>query len=156
MASEEAERHELSVSAIRNGTVIDHIQNEATFKVADILRVDREEHQVLVAMNLPSGKVGLKGIVKVESRELTPQEVNKIALIAPSATLNIIKDYCVAEKRMVELPDRVEGIVRCFNPNCITNQQAVSTCFDVVAQSPVSLRCVYCERIMKGKDIILK
>ena len=156
MGSEKPSREQMNVAAIRNGTVIDHIQNEATFKVAEILRLTRNEQTVLVGMNLPSGKVGKKGIIKVEERELTPQEVNTIALIAPEATLNIIQDYRVAGKRRVELPRRVEGIVRCFNPSCITNRQSVTTRFDVVDSSPVSLRCVYCERLMSGTDIVLK
>lgn len=147
---------ELKVSAIRNGTVIDHIQNEATFKVAEILRLGHDENMVLVGMNLPSKKVGKKGLIKIEGRELTPQEVNKIALIAPQATLNIIHEYRVIEKRHVELPARVEGIVRCFNPSCITNCQPVSTAFEVLAANPVRLRCTYCERVMSGADIILK
>ena len=146
----------LSVTAIRNGTVIDHIRNEVTFKVAEILRLEQEEQAVLLGMNLPSGQVGKKGIIKVEGRALTPQEVNIIALIAPEATLNIIKDYKVAEKRKVEVPARVEGIVRCFNPNCITNHQPISTCFDVIDSQPTTLRCVHCERTMRGNDIILK
>ena len=156
MGSGKPPREEMNVAAIRNGTVIDHIQNEATFKVAEILRLAQSDQVVLVGMNLPSGSVGRKGIVKIEERELTPQEVNTIALIAPEATLNIIKDYRVAEKRRVELPERVEGIVRCFNPSCITNCQEVPTRFDVLASSPVSLRCVYCERLMSGPDIVLK
>jgi aspartate carbamoyltransferase regulatory subunit len=138
-------RQQMNVSAIRNGTVIDHIQNEATFKVAEMLHLE-----------LPSQKVGKKGIIKVESRELTPREVNAIALIAPRATLNIIKDYRVVEKRRVELPARLEGIVRCFNPSCITNQQPIATCFEVLRSSPPTLRCIYCERLMSGSDIILK
>ncbi|MHC4480697.1 MAG: aspartate carbamoyltransferase regulatory subunit [Planctomycetota bacterium] len=156
MGSEKSAREEMNVSAIRNGTVIDHIRNEVTFKVAEILRLAREEEMVLVGMNLPSEKMGRKGLVKVESRELTPQEVNKIALIAPQATLSIIKDYQVVEKRSVQLPQSVEGIVRCFNPSCVTNRQEVNTSFEVVAADPVSLRCVYCERVMTGPDIILK
>jgi aspartate carbamoyltransferase regulatory subunit len=155
-ADDGAPRRELSVAAIRNGTVIDHIQNEATFKVADILRLGQGDEVVLVGMNLPSGKGGRKGLVKIEGRELTPQEVNKIALIAPDATFNIIKDYCVAEKRSVELPSHVEGIVRCINPNCVTNKQPVTTCFEVVGTAPVQLRCTFCERIMSGPDIILR
>ena len=147
---------ELKVSAIRNGTVIDHIQNEATFKVAEILRLGQEDDMVLVGMNLPSKKVGRKGLVKIEGRELTPREVNTIALIAPQATLNIIHEYRVIEKRRVELPARVEGIVRCFNPSCITNRQDVSTIFEVLAADPVRLRCTYCERVMSGADIALK
>jgi aspartate carbamoyltransferase regulatory subunit len=149
-------RQQMNVSAIRNGTVIDHIQNEATFKVAEMLHLEQQEQMVLIGMNLPSQKVGKKGIIKVESRELTPREVNAIALIAPRATLNIIKDYRVVEKRRVELPARLEGIVRCFNPSCITNQQPIATCFEVLRSSPPTLRCIYCERLMSGSDIILK
>jgi len=156
MDSAPAPREEMNVAAIRNGTVIDHIQNEATFKVAEILRLAHSDQVVLVGMNLPSGRGGRKGIVKIEDRELTSQEVSTIALIAPQATLNIIKDYQVAGKRRIELPERVEGIVRCFNPSCITNCQDVATRFDVLASSPVSLRCVYCERLMSGPDIVLK
>jgi aspartate carbamoyltransferase regulatory subunit len=156
MPAQSRKSHHMSVTAIRNGTVIDHIHNAATFKVAEILHLSREDNVVLVGMNLPSDQVGTKGIIKVEGRELTLQEVNKIALIAPEATLNIIKDYEVAEKRKVEVPSRVEGIVRCFNPNCITNHQGVGTCFDVVGYSPITLRCVHCERTMSGDDIILK
>ncbi len=156
MAAEEKDRPQLSVTAIRNGTVIDHIRNEATFKVADILRLDREEEVVLVGMNLPSGKVGRKGLIKVESRELTPDEVNKIALIAPDATLNIIKDYAVVGKRHVELPDSVEEIVRCINPDCVTNKQDVPSRFDVIRSTPPSLRCAYCERTMRSGDFVLR
>jgi len=156
MAAEGNARQEMNVSAIRNGTVIDHIENEATFKVADMLRLDREKQMVLVGMNLSSKKVGKKGLIKIESRELTPQEVNKIALIAPDATLNIIKNYRVAEKREVELPERVEAIVRCINPNCVTSRQPVETCFEVLGTSPPALRCVYCERILSGDDIVMK
>ncbi len=156
MSAQGARRQELKVTAIRDGTVIDHIENDATFKVAEILRLEHGDEMVLVGMNLPSSKVGKKGIIKIESRELTSQEVNKIALIAPQATLNIIKDYRVVEKRKVQLPSKVEGIVRCFNPQCVTNQQAVSTSFEVIATGPPTLRCQYCERVMTGADIILK
>lgn len=156
MAAHEEPRREMNVSTICNGTVIDHIRNEATFKVAQILKLEHEQNMVLVGMNLPSGKVGTKGIIKVENRRLTPREVDMIALIAPAATLNIIEDYKVKDKRSVHLPERVEGIVKCFNPSCVSNQQAMRTCFDVVGTSPVSLRCVYCERTMTGPDIILK
>jgi aspartate carbamoyltransferase regulatory subunit len=156
MGSEKSARQEMNVAAIRSGTVIDHIRNDATFKVAEILRLARDEQVVVVGMNLPSGKMGQKGLIKIEGRELTPQEVNKIALIAPQATLSIICDYQVTEKRSVELPAQVEGIVRCFNPSCVTNQQWVNSCFDVMDTDPVSLRCVYCERVMTGSDIILR
>ena len=156
MSPDKPSPQELNVSAIRNGTVIDHIQTEATFKVADMLRLDREDQVVLVGMNLSSKKVGKKGLIKIESRELTPQEVNKIALVAPQATLNIISDFEVVEKVKVQLPAHIERIVKCFNPRCVTNQQALVTKFDVVATSPPALRCLYCERVMRGAEIVLK
>jgi aspartate carbamoyltransferase regulatory subunit len=149
-------RTSMSVTAIRQGTVLDHIPSGATFKVADILQLADEDDVVLVGMNLAGSRAGRKGIIKVENRELTGEEVDKIALIAPQATLNIIKGYEVVEKRAVQLPDRVEDIVRCFNPNCVTNRQQVPTVFDVLATTPPTLRCTYCERTMSGPDVILK
>ncbi len=154
--AQQADRRELNVSAIRNGTVIDHIHSEATFKVADILQVQGEQDMVLVAMNLASSRLGKKGIIKIENRELTPDEVNKIALIAPEATLNIISNFQVVDKARVELPESIERIVKCFNPRCITNNQPIVTKFEVIESSPPALRCLYCERVMRGEDIILK
>ena len=155
MADEPA-RREMNVSAIRNGTVIDHIDSDATFKVADILQVEHGSDMVLVGVNLASGTLGKKGIIKIENRELTPDEVNKIALIAPRATLNIISDFHVVDKAHVELPEQIERIVRCFNPRCITNQQSIVTRFDVIGSTPPALRCLYCERVMRAGEIILK
>lgn len=151
-----ATKQEMNVSAIRNGTVIDHIDSSATFKVADILLVQGEQSMVLVGVNLASGGLGKKGIIKIANRQLTPDEVNKIALIAPRATLNIINDFRVVEKTQVELPKYIERIVKCFNPRCITNQQPLVTKFEVIKTSPPHLRCLYCERVMSGDEIILK
>ncbi|MFP4176207.1 MAG: aspartate carbamoyltransferase regulatory subunit [Planctomycetota bacterium] len=149
-------REKMKVSGIRHGTVIDHIESEATFQVATLLEVEREDNMVLVGMNLESDHLDKKGLIKIEDRKLTPDEVNKIALIAPSATLNIISNYRVTEKFKVQLPETIERIVKCFNPRCVTNQQEMDTRFDVLHTSPPGLRCVYCERVMRGKDILLK
>ena len=154
--AEKQPRTHMNVSTIRHGTVIDHIESEATFKVADILQVQHEPHMVLVGMNLESKHLGKKGIIKIENRVLTPDEVNKIALIAPRATLNIISDFKVVEKFKVELPEQIRRVVKCFNPRCITNQQEIETRFEVVEERPPALRCHYCERVMRGQDIILK
>lgn len=147
---------EMKVTGIQHGTVIDHIDSEATFKVANLLEVADEGNMVLVGMNLESDHLGSKGLIKIEDRKLTPDEVNKIALIAPQATLNIITNYRVSEKFKVELPDTIERIVRCFNPRCVTNQQEMDTTFDVLHTDPPGLRCIYCERVMRGKEILLK
>ena len=154
--SEESPRKKLNVSAIQNGTVIDHIESEATFKVADILEIEDEENKVLVGMNLESQELGRKGIIKIENRRLTSDEVNKIAVVAPRATLNIVSNFAVVEKSKVELPERIERVVKCFNPRCITNQQDIETSFEVIGGSPPALRCAFCERTMRGRDILLK
>ncbi|MFP4026984.1 MAG: aspartate carbamoyltransferase regulatory subunit [Candidatus Brocadiia bacterium] len=154
--NEQNKRPEMNVSAIRHGTVIDHINSEATFKVAKLLKVGDEDNIVLVAMNLESEKLGHKGIIKIENRELTPDEVNKIAVAAPNATLNIISNFEVVEKSKVHLPDKIERVVKCQNPRCITNQEGVMTRFEVIEETPPALRCTYCERVMRGSNILLK
>lgn len=142
---------ELKVTPIRNGTVIDHISPGMALKVLRILDLPKPETRssITAAVNVPSKREGKKDIVKVEDRELDPREVDKIALIAPEATINIIRDYNVAEKHNVKLPEVVSGIVRCGNPNCITNQsEPVTSQFLVVGKKPPRLRCHYCDREM--------
>ena len=146
---------QLAVSAIRNGTVIDQIDSKSTFIVSEILKLHNEEQLVLVGINLSSKKLKKKGIIKISGKSLTQEEVNKIALIAPDATLNIIKDYEVVNKIKVELPDEIKGIVKCINPNCVSNHQTVDNRFHVVSKLPVKLICHYCERVMSGRVIKL-
>ncbi len=137
------------VTPIRNGTVIDHIECGRALKVLRILDVsDNVQSTVSVLMHVPSKKTGWKDVIKVEDRELDPREVDKISLIAPKATINIIRDFNVAEKYNVKTPDVVRGIVRCGNPNCITNKnEPIETEFTVESKHPTVLRCVYCDRI---------
>src|SRR3990167_1866853 len=133
----------LDVSAIKDGSVIDHIDSKSTLKVADILNIQNEEQVVLVGMNL-------------SSKFLDKKEVDKIALIAPNATVNIIKDYEVVKKFKVMVPDIIEGIVKCFNPNCVSSQyQNIISKLHVINKNPIKLQCHYCERIMNSKDIVL-
>lgn len=141
---------ELKVQPIRNGTVIDHIDPGMAFKVLRVLGLPRRGGTSVVSaiMNVPSGADARKDIVKVEDRELRPEELSRIALIAPHATINIIRDYNVAEKREVEVPDEVADIVRCTNPNCVTNHEPVAARFAVVHKEPVVLRCAFCDRVI--------
>ena len=140
---------------IRNGTVIDHILAGHALDVLKILGIDgREGHIVSVAMNVISKKQNKKDIVKVENRELKPGEVDKIALISPSATISIIRDYEVAEKTRVKLPESISGIVRCSNPACVSNAEPVEPRFSVERQDPLRLRCFYCVRIMEKTDVL--
>lgn len=146
---------ELSVSAIREGTVIDHIPSKSTFKVLEILKLEEHREIISIATNLDSKKVGKKGIIKVGGRSLTKEEVDKIALIAPNATVNIIKDYEVRKKLRVSVPDELENIIKCSNPNCITNNEKTDTKFYVVKGFPIKVKCHYCERVMEKEDIKL-
>jgi len=145
---------ELKVKPIKNGTVIDHIKANKALSVLKILGLPSKEAAVTIAMNVQSSEMGSKDIVKVEGRELAPEEVDKIALIAPKATINIIRDYDIVEKGKVNLHDEIHGILKCQNPNCITNtEEPVKTRFYVIGKGPVILRCYYCERIMDEDEI---
>lgn len=150
------QRKELKVSAIENGTVIDHIPVQSVYQVLRILNLMEYNDQLLIGTNLESQKMGKKGIIKVSNKFFKSDEINKIALVAPSATLILIKDFRVSEKKQVEIPNMVETIVKCFNPNCITNVEDVVTRFDVVNKDVLKLRCHYCEKITAKDNMTFK
>ena len=138
---------ELKVTPIKNGTVIDHIPPGFSLKVLHVLKIpEATSSAVSVAMNVKS-KMGKKDIVKIENKELDKREVNKISLIAPKATINIIRDYEVVKKHRVQLPDEIVGIVKCSNPTCISNsREPVESRFILVSKDPPHIKCYYCER----------
>jgi aspartate carbamoyltransferase regulatory subunit len=147
---------ELRVSKIKNGTVIDHITGGHALDVVKILGITgKEESPITIAMNVPSKRLKRKDIVKIEGRELKPQEVHKIALIAPHASINIIRDYKVVKKEEVKLPKVIEGIIKCTNPACISNSnEPVKPKFYVDSEEPLSLKCHYCGYIVEKKDVL--
>lgn len=147
---------ELRVRKIRNGTVIDHITDGMALKVLKILGICGEEDNIVsVVMHVPSEKIGRKDIVKVEGKELDSREVDKIALISPSATINIVRDYKIVKKEKVKLPEVIEGFPRCVNPNCVTNSgEPVNPRFRVEEQNPLLIRCEYCGRSMGAEEIL--
>jgi aspartate carbamoyltransferase regulatory subunit len=147
---------EVKVRKIKNGTVIDHIVAGQALNVLRIIGIAREYPRttVTVAMNVPSGKMGTKDIVKVEGKELKEDEVDKISLISQNATINIIRDYEVVEKKKVKMPSLLEGVLVCANPNCITHFENIKSKFIVEKETPIKLRCIYCERVMKEEDIV--
>ena len=148
-------RRELKVSALRNGTVIDHIPAENTFQVIKILGLENSKSQIYIGNHLESKKFGTKGLIKISDKYFEKDEINKISLAAPSATLIEIKDYEVVSKSKVEIPEQVEKIVRCFNPKCITNNQRVETKFKVITDhhGRMKLKCHYCEKTMAQENI---
>ena len=140
-------RKELKVSALENGTVIDHIPAASLFHALRILKLDSVKNEIYFGTNLSSEKYGTKGIIKVRDRYFKNEEINKIALVAPTATLIEIKDFDVVRKENIDTPEKVENFVKCFNPKCITNHQAVSTRFKVINdEGELKLRCHYCEK----------
>ena len=144
---------QLSVSAIKDGTVIDHVPASVLFNVVSILNLDKLHTMVTFGTNLESKKLGKKGIIKLSEVFFKDDDINKIALVAPSAKLNIIKNFEVIEKRVVEVPDEIVGIVKCVNPKCITNNQPVATKFNVISKDIIRLKCHYCEKITNQQNI---
>lgn len=147
------EPKQLSVSAIENGTVIDHIPAKNLFKVISILGLDHIDSQITFGTNLESKKLGRKAIIKISGKFFEDNDINRIALVAPEAKLNIIKDYEVVEKKVVEVPDAIVGIAKCMNPKCITNYEKVTTRFKVVSKKNVALKCHYCEKITNQENL---
>jgi len=138
---------ELKITPIKDGTVIDHITPGCALKVLRVLKIPESTSSVVSVLMNVSGKKGKKDIVKVENRELDPKELDKIALLAPRATINIIRDYEVVKKHIVVIPDEVIGITRCSNPTCISNaREPVERRFHVISKDPPRIRCYYCER----------
>lgn len=145
---------ELKVKPIKNGTVIDHITANKSLNVLKILGLPHEKSKVTIAMNVQSPHMDSKDIVKIENRELASSEVDQIALIAPNATINIIRDYEIVEKGKVHLLSEIKDLLDCPNPNCITNTlEPVQNKFYVIEKEPVILRCHYCERLMEESEI---
>lgn len=149
-------RTELKVSAIRSGTVIDHIPSENTFRVFQILDLENTKDQVYLGTNLESKKLGKKGIIKISGKYFEPSEINKIALVAPEATLIEIKEYEIVKKGKIVPPETIDKIVKCVNPKCVTNNQHVETQFNIITDyhGKMKLVCHYCEKSMIQKDIV--
>lgn len=139
-------KKELAVAALRNGTVIDHLPVSSVFRIAALIGLSQADSVITIANNLPSSRLGRKGIIKIADREFSQDELNRIALLAPSAVINTIRDYEVVNKEQVVMPDEVVGIIECPNPKCITRNEPMASRFHTLsaADGPV-LRCHYCD-----------
>ncbi len=147
---------DLRVSKIKEGTVIDHIRGGYALDVIKILGITGKEKRVItIAINVPSKRFGVKDIVKIEGRALNSREVNRIALVAPHASINIVHDYKVTEKLEVKLPKILEGIIKCVNPCCISNStEPVLPRFYVKNEEPILLKCHYCGFTLDQADVL--
>lgn len=149
-------KKELAVAALENGIVIDHIPSDQLFKVVDLLNIKSLTGSVTIGYNLKSSRMGKKGIVKIADVELPEQTLNRIALIAPHAVVNKIKDYEVVDKHEVTLADVLDDVVKCNNPKCITNNEPMPTLFHVIDRDRIVLRCHYCECITTHDEVVIK
>ncbi|HCE48347.1 MAG TPA: aspartate carbamoyltransferase regulatory subunit [Prevotellaceae bacterium] len=139
-------KEELRVSAIKDGTVIDHIPSNKLLAVVSLLHLENVSSPVTVGYNLKSRKMGKKSLIKIADRYFTDEEINQLSVVSPNVTLCIIKNYDVVEKKQVKMPDDLSGIVRCHNPKCITNNEPMRTLFHVVDKEKGIIKCHYCEK----------
>jgi aspartate carbamoyltransferase regulatory subunit len=147
---------ELRVSKIKEGTVIDHIRGGYALDVIKILGITGKEKRVItIGINVSSRRFGVKDIMKIEGRALNSQEVNRIALVAPHASINIVRNYKVVEKLEVKLPKLIEGIIKCVNPCCVSNSdEPIGSKFYVKNEEPLSLKCHYCGITLEQNDVL--
>ena len=151
----ENNKQALQVSALCNGTVIDHIPADKLFAVVNLLDIPTMGNNVTIGYNLESKKLGKKGLIKISDRFFTDDEINKISVVAPNVVLNTIRDYNVVEKREVKMPDEIHNIIKCNNLNCITNNEPMETHFYVANRETHTLKCRYCEKEVNLDDITL-
>lgn len=149
------EQSDLMVRRIKEGTVIDHIDEGKGLKVLNALQIDGKDGSLItLALNVPSGKFKKKDIIKVENKFLKDDDTNKLAVIAPSATINMIKEYKLVEKRRVSLPNEIDRIFRCSNPDCITNStEHIESVMDVINKDGRVLKCRYCARVLDVNEL---
>ena len=139
-------KKELQVAAIENGTVIDHIPADKTYQVVRLLCLEKIGTPVTIGYNLPSSKMGKKGIIKIADKYFTDEEINRLSVVAPNIVLNTIHNYEVVEKKRVETPSELHGIIKCNNPKCITNNEPMATVFHTVDAALGIIRCHYCDK----------
>jgi len=146
-----SDSRQYKVFRIEEGTVIDHIPSPKGLTVFKMLSKNNDS-LISIGLNFDSSRVGKKDLIKFEGKEISKKETDKIALIAPEATINIIKDFKVVEKRHIDVPTEIHGLLKCLNPACITNAERIETNFKVVENKPVKVMCHYCERIAEVKS----
>ena len=148
-------KQELQVAALENGTVIDHIPSDKLVAVVTLLNLEHMSNNITIGYNLKSRKLGIKGIIKISDKFFCDEEINRISVVAPHVKLNIIRDYEVVEKREVNMPNELKGIIKCNNPKCITNNEPMSTYFHVTDKEHCIVCCHYCEKELKREEIII-
>ena len=136
----------LQVEAIQDGSVIDHIPIQQAVKILNFFKLTQTNEKITIGLNLPTHSGAGKDLIKVENTFISDEQANQLALFAPNATINQIKDFKVVNKFQVQLPDSFIGVLSCPNSNCITHNEPVSTRFYVKKKNNLALKCHYCEK----------
>jgi len=152
--SDDGPGRQQQVAALRHGTVVDHLSPGMALKALQLIGVPREG-AALIGVNLYSEKLGRKDILKLENMELTDDQIERLAVLGPNASVCFIREYEIVRKVRVTLPDRICGVLRCPNPSCITNHDRLETRFDVERETPTLVRCHYCERLIRENEFSL-
>ena len=144
----------LRVQPIRNGTVIDHIVAGRGLRVMKTLGLNQEGTTVLALLNVSSSKQKSKDIIKIENRELSPKNIETIAMLSPNCHVNTIRNYTVIGKVEAGIPSNCIGLAKCQNHSCISNTErdAVPK-LRLVAKDPLFYRCNYCDRGVAGDEL---
>ena len=134
----------MNVDAIQNGVVIDHITAGQGMKLYHLLKLDETELSVAIIRNVVSHKMGKKDIIKIDAD--IPVNLDVIAYVDPGATVNIIHDGKLVEKRQMELPETLTDVLFCKNPRCITStEQELKHVVKLTDRKNKVYRCLYCE-----------
>lgn len=153
-SSMEQNKEHMMVAALENGSVIDHIPTDKLFTIAQLLDLEKSKEEVVIANNLESQMMTKKGLIKISGKFFTEEEISKLAVVCPNIRLTVIRDYKVAEKREITLPEKLTNIVKCANPVCITNNEPMKTVF--YRMDTQTLKCRYCGKEQSLRDIKLK
>ncbi|MFH1515750.1 MAG: aspartate carbamoyltransferase regulatory subunit [bacterium] len=152
MTKDESSKKQI-ITKIKHGTVIDHLDADTVFKIVRILNLEKCTDQVTIGVNMRSSQINRKGIIKIENMFLSKEDVDKISLFSPHATINLIKDYEVDQKFEVEIPQKVSNVLKCNNPKCVTNLENERTLFILHKKSPLEFICKFCERRLLKNDL---
>lgn len=147
----------LSVAAIKHGTSIDHIPAGQAIRIMHLLNLLQSKHKVTVGLNLPSKRMVLKDLIKIENHIINTQEANEITIFAPQATINIIKDFEVVDKITTTLPSSIANVFICPNPACISGSEPMASYFLIREQGKqVVLTCKFCEKYFDRNEVTVR
>ena len=151
------QRQELVITKLKDGTVIDHIPQGKSLDILKALGLlNKTNNKIAIMMSVESKKQGVKDILKLDHCELGSRSSGKISVIAPGATIAIIRDYKIISKIEAEIPNTLVSSLRCINSKCVSNaKEDIKSRFNVVSKAPLKVRCHYCERTFSDDGIVV-